>query len=495
MLEQFLKLDVAAEYAHDLVVLIGHSLRDREDERTRILRLIHVGHVQFAVTHGLLEPAAVGIVVSRVGQVAVLGGVGLVRDYGLHQTARGVGELDELDIGIVVGKVLHGFAGLHLAVSAVAGLRHTRHDARSEAAGHLLELFQLGHEEFRHMMLDQHHHFLVGERGIAALFVRLHDVAVDEAHGRMLLRDLALFGQVEIAVDPVGHTRTARLVGDDDGHRAVEDARGVEDVVDLFVLGKAVHMNARAGSVEIAAHKGIVRRNDVFQLALEIVGYLGDDRGVGGIVVAREGDILHDQGFHGRVAGAFAKAEERTVDLYVVSAPANAETVTLDFGEELRIAYAYDANGNYLSSCGEYGDGTTGQTTASTTDLTAYVRVQTPYDANWQSDFLYAVAFEVEEVEVLSVDNVEFEDGTMGTVASIEINGVSGALVDIDGDGIADYVAIDVNGDGDLSEDEVFCCDGQSISMPTALISDCFIGGVDDDLPDYMNDNDTSAFA
>ena len=102
---------------------------------------------------------------------------------------------------------------------------------------------------------------------------------------------------------------------------------------------------------------------------------------------------------------------------------------------------------------------------------------------------------EFEEVEVLSVDNVEFEDGTMGTVASIEINGVSGALVDIDGDGIADYVAIDVNGDGDLSEDEVFCCDGQRISMPTALISDCFIGGVDDDLPDYMNDNDTSAFA
>ena len=91
--------------------------------------------------------------------------------------------------------------------------------------------------------------------------------------------------------------------------------------------------------------------------------------------------------------------EERTVDLYVVSAPADAEAVTLDFGEELRIAYAYDANGNYLSACGEYGDGTTGQTTASATDLTAYVRVQTPYDANWQSDFLYAVAFDVPEEE------------------------------------------------------------------------------------------------
>ena len=83
------------------------------------------------------------------------------------------------------------------------------------------------------------------------------------------------------------------------------------------------------------------------------------------------------------------------VPLYVVTTPTDAETVTLDFGEELRIAYAYDANGNYLSACGEYGDGTTGQTTASATDLTAYVRVQTPYDTNGSSEFLYAVAFDV----------------------------------------------------------------------------------------------------
>lgn len=91
--------------------------------------------------------------------------------------------------------------------------------------------------------------------------------------------------------------------------------------------------------------------------------------------------------------------EERTVDLYVVSADTEITEVTLDFGQKLRIAYAYDANGNYLAACGEYGDGTTGQTTASVTDLTAYVRVQTPYDANWQSDFLYAVAFDVPEEE------------------------------------------------------------------------------------------------
>lgn len=91
------------------------------------------------------------------------------------------------------------------------------------------------------------------------------------------------------------------------------------------------------------------------------------------------------------------KTEERSVDLYVVSADTTITEVTLDFGEELRIAYAYDTNGNYLSACGNYGDGTTGQTTAAVSDLTAYIRVQTPYDANGQSEFLYAVAFDVPE--------------------------------------------------------------------------------------------------
>lgn len=91
------------------------------------------------------------------------------------------------------------------------------------------------------------------------------------------------------------------------------------------------------------------------------------------------------------------KTEEHTVDLYVVTADTSITEITLDFGEDLRIAYAYDANGNYLAACGEYGDGKTGQTTASVTDLTACVRVQTPYDESWNSELLYAVAFDVPE--------------------------------------------------------------------------------------------------
>ncbi|MBQ3134234.1 MAG: S-layer homology domain-containing protein [Oscillospiraceae bacterium] len=93
------------------------------------------------------------------------------------------------------------------------------------------------------------------------------------------------------------------------------------------------------------------------------------------------------------------RTEERAVDLYVIRPDTQVSEVTLDFGEEERIAYTYDANGNYLGACGDYGDGTIGRTTANVTDLTAYVRVQTPYDANWQSEFLYAVAIDAEEEE------------------------------------------------------------------------------------------------
>ena len=86
--------------------------------------------------------------------------------------------------------------------------------------------------------------------------------------------------------------------------------------------------------------------------------------------------------------------ETRSVPLYVVTVPADAAAVTLDFGTAERIAYAYTADGDYIAACGDYGDGTQGKTTATATDFDNLVRVQTPYDAYWNSDFLYAVAFD-----------------------------------------------------------------------------------------------------
>ncbi|MGM9592646.1 MAG: S-layer homology domain-containing protein [Oscillospiraceae bacterium] len=95
---------------------------------------------------------------------------------------------------------------------------------------------------------------------------------------------------------------------------------------------------------------------------------------------------------------------ELKLDLYTVSVPFGTQSVTLNFNEE-RIAYGYDENGVYVSSCGSTGDGSyadngqTGQTAAlvradDSGKLPAYVHVQTPYDSNWSSTTLYAVRFE-----------------------------------------------------------------------------------------------------
>lgn len=95
---------------------------------------------------------------------------------------------------------------------------------------------------------------------------------------------------------------------------------------------------------------------------------------------------------------------ELKLDLYTVTVPFGTQSVTLNFNEE-RIAYGYDANGVYVSSCGSTGDGSyadngqTGQTSAlvradANGKLPAYVHVQTPYDSSWSSTTLYAVRFE-----------------------------------------------------------------------------------------------------
>ncbi len=91
--------------------------------------------------------------------------------------------------------------------------------------------------------------------------------------------------------------------------------------------------------------------------------------------------------------------EDRSVPLYSVDVPAGAGAVTLSFGAEERLAYGYTAEGGYVAAYGDYGDGTTGQTTAQLAELPDFVRVQTPYDASWNSETLYAVQFETAESE------------------------------------------------------------------------------------------------
>ena len=83
----------------------------------------------------------------------------------------------------------------------------------------------------------------------------------------------------------------------------------------------------------------------------------------------------------------------RVFDIYTVTVPEGAQSLVLGFNED-RIAYGYDADGNYICSCGSTGDGSyadngqTGQLTATVKadgngKLPEYVHVQTPYDSSW----------------------------------------------------------------------------------------------------------------
>ena len=95
------------------------------------------------------------------------------------------------------------------------------------------------------------------------------------------------------------------------------------------------------------------------------------------------------------------KTEQKTAPQYEVEVPADTEKVTVIFGEE-RLAYGYDETGNYVAAYGDYGDGTTGQKTATITadNLTEYIRVQTPYDSSGYSELLYAIHLLTEDADV-----------------------------------------------------------------------------------------------
>ena len=74
----------------------------------------------------------------------------------------------------------------------------------------------------------------------------------------------------------------ARAHLNDDGslYILIFDFLGIENGVDFLVLHQAVGVDARPGDVESAAHKGRHGRDIVADLVFEVIGDLGDDRGV-----------------------------------------------------------------------------------------------------------------------------------------------------------------------------------------------------------------------
>lgn len=101
------------------------------------------------------------------------------------------------------------------------------------------------------------------------------------------------------------------------------------------------------------------------------------------------------------------------------------------------------------------------------------------------------------EIALLGQQAVTNPDGTISAVGSMVINGHNAVVVDVDMDGNYDIIGADLNGDGQISEDEI------SPIAPGALTSDDFdansLQNATDNmyanLPDYVNDADPSSFA
>ena len=92
------------------------------------------------------------------------------------------------------------------------------------------------------------------------------------------------------------------------------------------------------------------------------------------------------------------------------------------------------------------------------------------------------------EIEVLSVIH---DDSSNVNLATVEIDGQSVVLVDVDADNTFDYLGVDENGDGMVSYDEMIALESDEITVEgfggftTGLPNDLL---ADNNLPDYSNE-------
>ena len=99
------------------------------------------------------------------------------------------------------------------------------------------------------------------------------------------------------------------------------------------------------------------------------------------------------------------------------------------------------------------------------------------------------------QIRVLKVEPLTTDEGESMTVAYVLFEGHYGQIVDYDNDGIADLAGIDLNGNGQIEEEEITFVRDCMISMQAlreAAESSEFLASIQG--PDYINDADVSDF-
>lgn len=102
-----------------------------------------------------------------------------------------------------------------------------------------------------------------------------------------------------------------------------------------------------------------------------------------------------------------------------------------------------------------------------------------------------------DEVQIVGISDETMDDGSMVTIGQLEIDGHEVYVVDVDHNGTFDIMGVDMNGDGIVSEDEVYDIQDQGLQVSDmqqqmdAIPSDDYLA----DMPDYINDADPSGFA
>ena len=71
-----------------------------------------------------------------------------------------------------------------------------------------------------------------------------------------------------------------------------------------------------------------------------------------------------------------------------------------------------------------------------------------------------------DEVQIVGISDETMDDGSMVTIGQLEINGQEVYVVDVDHNGTFDLMGADVNGDGVISENEVYNIQGILVPSP-----------------------------